>query len=187
VMSEAKAGYHAGLFFSCQLLYKAQSRRRGRAIARSIVIIRSPKDFWAGLIYILFGSAAILVGRDYPIGKAFRMGPAYFPTILGGLLFVIGAISVIRSFIIVGDSVGPFAMRGLVLVTGSIFLFGYFVRGLGVALALPILIIISGYASTKFRWGPTIIMAVGLTVFCVLVFLKGLGIPLPVLGPWLGG
>ncbi|HEX7229667.1 MAG TPA: tripartite tricarboxylate transporter TctB family protein [Candidatus Binatia bacterium] len=151
------------------------------------MIIRSPKDFWAGLIYILFGSVAIFVGRDYPIGTAFRMGPAFFPTILGGLLCVIGALSVIRSFINVGDAIGRFAIKGLILVTGSIFVFGFLVRELGVAVALPILVIISAYASTKFRWGATLVMAVGLTVFCVLVFLKGLGIPLPVLGPWLGG
>jgi len=150
-------------------------------------MIRSAKNFWAGLIYIFFGSTAILVGRDYSMGTAFRMGPAYFPTILGGLLFVIGTISVIRSFITVGDPIGRFAMWGLVLVTGSILLFGSLVRGLGVALALPVLVIISAYASTKFRWGPTFIMAAGLTIFCVLVFLKGLGVPLPVLGPWLGG
>ena len=151
------------------------------------MIIRSPKDFWAGLIYILFGSVAIVVGRDYPIGTAFRMGPAFFPTILGGLLCVIGALSVIRSFIKVGDAIGRFAIKGLILVTGSIFVFGFLVRELGVAVALPILVVVSAYASTKFRWGPTLVMAVGFTVFCVLVFLKGLGIPLPVLGPWLGG
>lgn len=150
-------------------------------------MIRSAKDFWAGLIYILFGITAIVVGRDYPMGAAFRMGPAFFPTILGGLLLVIGSISVIRSFLTVGDPVGRFAVPALMLVTGSIFLFGYLVRGLGVALALPVLVVISAYASKKFHWGPTFIMAVGLTVFCVLVFLKGLGIPLPVVGSWLGG
>ena len=151
------------------------------------IMIRSTKDFWAGLIYMFFGTTAIIVGRDYSMGTAFRMGPAYFPTILGALLFVIGAISVMRSFIAVGDPIGRFAIRGLVLVTGSIFLFGFLVRGLGVALALPVLVVVSAYASTKFRWGPTFIMAVGLTVFCVLVFLEALGVPLPVLGPWLGG
>lgn len=151
------------------------------------MMIRSTKEFWAGLIYISFGSTAILVGRDYQMGTAFRMGPAYFPTILGGLLVVIGAISVIRSFIAVGAPIGRFAIQGLLLVSAAIFLFAFLVRGLGVALALPILVIISAYARTRFRWGPTLIMAVGLTVFCVLVFLEGLGIPLPVLGPWLGG
>jgi len=43
------------------------------------MMIRSTKDFWAGLIYILFGSTAILVGRDYQMGTAFRMGLRIFP------------------------------------------------------------------------------------------------------------
>jgi Tripartite tricarboxylate transporter TctB family len=150
-------------------------------------MIRSAKDFWAGLIYMGFGACAIIIGRDYPMGTAFKMGPAYFPTILGGLLAVIGAISVIRSFIISGAPITGFTLQGLGWVTGSVFLFGFLVRGAGLAIALPILIILSAYASAKFRWKPTLAMAVGLTIFCVLVFLKGLGIPLPVIGPWLGG
>lgn len=150
-------------------------------------MIRSEKEFWAGLIYIFFGASAIIVGRDYAMGTAFRMGPAYFPTILGGLLVLIGVVAVIRSFVVAGAPIGRFAIRGLSFVSVSIFLFGFLVRGLGLAVALPVLVIVSAYASTKFRWGPMLIMAIGVTVFCVVVFLKGLGIPLPVLGPWLGG
>jgi Tripartite tricarboxylate transporter TctB family len=150
-------------------------------------MIRSTKDFWAGLIYVCFGASAIVIGRDYPMGTAFKMGPAYFPTILGGLLLVIGTISVIRSFILSGTPITAFSLKGLGWVTGSVFLFGFLVRGAGLAVALPVLIILSAYASAKFRWRATLAMAVGLTIFCVLVFLKGLGIPLPVIGPWLGG
>ncbi|HEY3153953.1 MAG TPA: tripartite tricarboxylate transporter TctB family protein [Candidatus Binatia bacterium] len=150
-------------------------------------MIRSTKDFWTGLIYIFFGSSAVLIARDYGMGTGGKMGPAYFPTILGGLLLIIGAISVIRSFISHGAPIGTFAFKGLALVSASVLLFGIVVRGAGLAIALPLLVIISAYASTRFRWRPTLIMAVGLTIFCVLVFLKGLGIPLPIVGPWFGG
>jgi hypothetical protein len=148
---------------------------------------RNPKDFWTGLIYIVFGASAMLIARDYSMGTAIKMGPAYFPTILGGLLALIGVISVIRSFIIPGTPVGTSAFKGLILVTVSVLLFGFIVREAGLAVALPLLTVISAVASAKFRWRPTLIMAAGLTVFCVLVFLKGLGIPLPVIGPWFGG
>ena len=150
-------------------------------------MIRNAKDFWTGLIYVFFGASAILVARDYGMGTAVKMGPAYFPTILGGLLVGIGAISVIRSFIVRGTPVGAFAFKGLTLVTVSALVFGFLVRGAGLAVALPLLVIISAYASTRFRWHPTLLLAAGLTVFCALVFLKGLGIPLPVIGPWFGG
>ena len=148
---------------------------------------RNPKDFWTGLIYIAFGSAAIVIASDYGMGTAVKMGPAYFPTILGALLIGIGAISVIRSFVVPGAPIGAFAFKGLILVSVSVVLFGFVVRGAGLAVALPLLIIISAWASSRFRWGSTLLMAAGLTIFCALVFLKGLGIPLPIIGPWFGG
>jgi putative tricarboxylic transport membrane protein len=149
--------------------------------------MRNPKDFWTGLIYIAFGSSAILIAREYGMGTAIKMGPAYFPTILGGLLAGIGAISVIRSFIMPGTPIGAFAFKALSLVTVSVVIFGFIVRGAGLVVALPLLVIISASASTRFRWHATLIMAAGLTIFCVLVFVEGLGIPLPIIGSWFGG
>jgi len=150
-------------------------------------MIRSDKDLWAGLIYVFFGAIAIIIGRDYPMGTAFKMGPAYFPIILGGLLMFIGVISVFRSFVLPATPIGGFSLGGLAFVSVSIFIFGFLARRAGLAVALPLLVVISAYASAKFRWGPTLGIAVGLTVFCALVFVKGLGIPLPLLGPWFGG
>jgi len=148
---------------------------------------RNPKDFWTGILYISFGLASVIIARDYGMGTALKMGPAYFPTILGGVLVGIGVIAVIRSFIVPGAPVGAFAFKGLALVIFSVLLFGFIVRGAGLAVALPLLIVISALASARFRWRPTLIMAAGLTVFCVLVFLKGLGIPMPTIGHWFGG
>jgi hypothetical protein len=150
-------------------------------------MIRSPKDFCSGVIYILFGSTALFVGRDYGMGTALRMGPAYFPWLLGVLLIVIGVISVLRSFWIAGAPIGAFALQKLAFITGSVILFGLVVRGLGLAIALPLLTIASARASGRFHWGPSVALAAGLTVFCVLVFLKGLGVPLPLIGSWIGG
>lgn len=150
-------------------------------------MIRSTKDFWAGMIYIFFGASAILIARDYAMGTALRMGPAYFPSLLGGLLLLIGSISIIRSFITAGTPIGGFAFKGLLFVIASVVLFGLIVRGAGLTVALPLLVVVSAYGSTRFSWQPTLVMAAGLTLFCALVFLKGLGIPLPVLGPWFGG
>lgn len=149
-------------------------------------MIRSNKDFWTGLIYIFFGVSAIFFGRDYNMGTAVRMGPAYFPTLLGELLAVIGAIAVIRAFIVNGTPIGAFAFKGLALVTLSTLVFGFVARGAGLAVGLPLLIIISAIASARFQWRSTIIMIVVLTVFCAVVFIKGLGIPLPIVGPWFG-
>lgn len=150
-------------------------------------MIRSTKDFWTGLIYIFFGSSAIIIARDYPMGTAIKMGPSYFPSVLGGLLILIGIISLVRSFLKTGTPFGRFAFKGLGLVVVSTVLFGLLVRGTGLVIALPLLVIVSAFASKDFRWVPSLLMAAGLTLFCIAVFLKGLGIPLPILGSWFGG
>lgn len=139
------------------------------------------------MIYIGFGASAIFIARDYVMGTAVRMGPAYFPTILGGLLILIGTISLVRSFIVRGTPIGALAFKGISFVVGSTVVFGLVVRGAGLVVALALLVIISAYGSVRFRWAPTIVMAVGLTIFCVLVFIKGLGVPLPIIGSWFGG
>jgi putative tricarboxylic transport membrane protein len=149
-------------------------------------MIRGAKDFWAGLIYIFFGASAIIVAHDYVMGTAVKMGPAYFPSLLGGILIAIGAVSVVRSFIVSGSPIGTFAVKSLSLIVASVLLFGVLVRTLGTAISLPLLVLVSAYGSVHFRWGPTLALALGLTTLCILVFLKGLGIPLPIWGTWLG-
>ena len=150
-------------------------------------MIRSTKDFWTGVLYLFFGVTAILVARDYGMGTGGRMGPAYFPTVLGGLLAVVGVIAVIRSFITAGTPIGAFAFKGLILITVSVVLFAFIVRSAGLVVALPLLVIMSASASARFRWPVALIMAAVLAIFCILVFVQALGIPLPIRGPWLGG
>lgn len=150
-------------------------------------MIRSSKDFWTGLIYVFFGSSALIIARQYDYGTATKMGPSYFPSILGGLLILIGFISLIRSFTKEGSPIKGITIKGLGLVVLSTVLFGLLVRGAGLVVALPVLILVSASASKDFRWIPSLLMALGLTVFCILVFLKGLGIPLPIIGSWFGG
>ena len=148
-------------------------------------MIRNPKDFWSGVLYSLVGSIALIVGRDYGMGTALKMGAAYFPSLLGGLLILVGLVSVLRSFLVPGEPIGAFALKKVILIVASVIVFGFIVRGLGLAIALPLLTVMSACASSRFRWGPTIAMASGLTIFCILVFVKGLGVPLPLIGSWI--
>ena len=150
-------------------------------------ITRNPKDFWTGFIYVLVGVVAIALSRDYGIGTAVKMGPAYFPTILSGLLIVIGTISVIRSFVKPGAPVGAVAWKGMFLIILSTLLFGFLARKAGTAVALPLMVMISAYASSKFRLRNAFLLAAGVTVFCVLIFQVILGVPLPIIGEWFKG
>jgi hypothetical protein len=151
------------------------------------MLVRSTKDFWAGVIYLFFGAAAVIIARDYDMGSALKMGPAYFPTLLGYLLALIGVISVARSFVSRGTPIGEIAYKGLFVLIASVLLFGFLVRRAGLAVALPLLVIISAWASDRFRWPSALLLAGGLTLFCVFVFLRGLGVPLPIWGSWFGG
>jgi len=151
-------------------------------------LIRSPKDFWAGLLYAGFGAAAVLIARDYGMGSSSRMGPAYFPTTLGSLLLLIGVASLVRSFVVRGEPIGAIAWKGMFLVTLATVLFGVLLRPAGLVIALAALILVSAAASIKFRfdWRALSMMA-GLIVFCGLVFVKGLGLPVSLLGTWFTG
>jgi putative tricarboxylic transport membrane protein len=149
-------------------------------------IIRNIKDFWAGIIYVAFGSAVIFIAREYGMGTGTKMGPAYFPTVLSCLLILIGIISLIRSFVLPGTPISALTLKGLTLVVVSIFLFGFIIRGAGLIIALPLLVIASSYASRQFRLRSALALAAGLTLFCILIFLKGLGVPLPIVGSWFG-
>lgn len=149
-------------------------------------LIRNPKDFWSGVIFIVFGVAAVVIGRDYSMGTAGRMGPAYFPTVLGTLLAIIGSVAVVRSMFRSGAPVGKLAVKDLVLVLIAVLLFGFLVRGAGLAVAVPLLVLVSAFASVKFRVLPSVLLAAGMTIFCILVFVIGLGLPMPIVGPWFG-
>lgn len=148
--------------------------------------IRHPKDFWTGIIFLFFGLAAVIIGRDYAMGTAGKMGPAYFPTILGSLLALIGVIAVIRSFVRTGEAVGKFYIREIILILSAVLLFGFLMRGAGLIPAVVVLIMFSAYASPKFHWGSSLLLAGGLAAFSALVFVKLLGLPMPMLGPWFG-
>lgn len=148
--------------------------------------IRNPRDFWSGIMFLAISLATIIIARDYPMGTAGRMGPGFFPTVLGWVLAVISVITLIGSLMTKGEPLERLAYKDMVLILGSVLLFGFLVRGAGLVCAIPVLILVSAFASAKFRWPATVALALGATVFCVLLFVKALGLPLPVVGPWFG-
>lgn len=150
-------------------------------------IIRNPKDVISGLLFIALGALFGWQTQDLPMGTAVRMGPGYFPLVLSGLLALLGLIVLANGLRFPGERPSGIAWRALIILTFSVVFFGFAVRPLGFLPALAISVFASALASTKFRLLTALAITAVMTLFAWAVFIKGLGLPLPLLGPWLGG
>lgn len=142
--------------------------------------IGHPKDFWSGLLFVGIGAFALIYGTRYTIGTAARMGPGYFPRILGILMVVLGLILALRSLRSHGDPVPRWKWRPTLLVLGSVVLFGAIVKDVGMAISTVLLIMVASAASHEFRVRDSLISGVALAVLAVGVFVIGLSLQLPI-------
>lgn len=143
--------------------------------------IKSPKDFWAGLMFITFGLfAAGWALANYQMGTAVRMGPAYFPAVLGGLLALLGLITLVESFAIDGPPVPNLNLRPLLLICAGSVVYGYLMKPGGLIIATVALVFISAYGGHEFKWKEVAILSLALVIFSILVFVKGLTLPFPI-------
>ncbi len=141
--------------------------------------IKNQKDFWAGLMFVAFGLFFVIGARSYQLGNAARMGPAYFPTLLGGLMALVGGIVLFRSFVLKGGEVAAIPLRLLFLITLSLLVFCYLLKPIGLVLALLCMVVISAFAGHEFRLKEALLLTFVLVVLSILVFVKGLGLPFP--------
>lgn len=148
-----------------------------------MAFVRHPKDFFAGLLFIAFGIAAIAVGSDYSLGTAARMGPGYFPRILGILLIALGAALALRALRLSGPPIPAFKWRPLLIVLGSVAVFGLIVNHAGVVLSTIFLIVAASAASHEFRLRESLIAGAALATLAVGVFVIGLKLQLPIWPP----
>jgi len=149
--------------------------------------VRHPKDFYAGLLFIAFGVAAIVVGSNYTLGTAARMGPGYFPRMLGILLIVLGAILAVRATRLQGVPVPRFHWRPLLIVLGSVVLFGLIVEQAGLFASTVVLIFVASAASREFRWKEALASGVFFALLGIAVFVLGLKLQLPIWPPMIVG
>ena len=152
-----------------------------------MVRIRNPKDFWAGVLFALVGAAAIVLGSRYNLGTAARMGPGYFPRILGMLLIALGSAIALRGLRTDGAAMPGWRWWSTLVVLGSVVLFGLIVNRAGLALSTVILIVLASSASSEFRWKEALISGVFLAALAVGVFIIGLKLQLPIWPPFLQG
>jgi hypothetical protein len=135
-------------------------------------------DFWAGVMFIIFGAAAVYMSREYPMGSAMRMGPGYFPTYLGVLMILfglgIGAKGVLKG----GNPIGPWAFKPIVVLSLGVIVFGLLIERVGFVPSLVALIILSTFAGNeRIRWIEMVLVTIVLVVGAVAVFIYGIGLP----------
>jgi hypothetical protein len=148
--------------------------------------VSSSRDLWAGLIYLAIGAAGLWFGWAYPMGTAGRMGSGYFPKVLATFLVGFGLIGLIRSFTVESPAITAVRWRPLMLVLLACTLFGLLLEPAGFVVAMAVFVLTCAAASRHFKLDLKSLLGVaGLISGCALVFVVGLGIPMPLIGPWL--
>lgn len=140
------------------------------------------RDFLGGLLFLAFGVTTLVVGREYPMGWAARMGPGYFPTALGAILCLFGVWITARGIRYGARIRGSWAWKPLALITLSIVLFGFFMERYGLVPALAVVFFASAPAGHEFRFKETALLALVMGAFAVGVFFYGLKLPYPLFG-----
>ncbi|MGH8709618.1 MAG: tripartite tricarboxylate transporter TctB family protein [Burkholderiales bacterium] len=142
--------------------------------------IKSPRDFWAGAMFAGCGLFFVAWSfAQYQMGSAVRMGPGYFPALLGALLAVLGLAVLVKSLAIDGPKVAAFHFRPLILVSLSVVAYGYLMQPGGLVVATAAAVFIGAAAGHEFKWKEASVVALVLVVFSYFVFIKGLTLPFP--------
>jgi hypothetical protein len=143
------------------------------------------QDLAVGAIFV---AIALFFGIDtlieLPIGTPRRMGPGFFPVVLSGLLLIMGVAIALKGLRSQPMTLGPVPWRGLAVLLPVPVVFGLTIRGLGLTLSIFLVAFISTFASRRATLVLALALGVGLTIFCVLVFHYGLGVPTPLFGSW---
>jgi Tripartite tricarboxylate transporter TctB family len=149
-------------------------------------VMERPRDVVGGLLVVGIGAGFLLFGRELEMGTSFRMGPGYFPTILALLMIALGLAMAVIAWRKPAqeDAVGTVPWLGIALVVVPVVLFGFALRGLGLAPILVVVVLATAWASRYASLKASVPLALGIAVFCSVLFIKGLGLPLPLLGPW---
>lgn len=152
--------------------------------------IKSEKDFWSGLMFIVVGLGFAWGATFYSMGNSARPGPGYFPLGLGLLLAILGSMVLFKSLTLEtedGEPIGPIAWRPLALIVLSVAVFGLLLPRLGMVVSLPLLVLMASYAGDEFRIGEVIINSIILTAGSWAIFIYGLNLTIPLWPTFIAG
>ncbi|HKA74911.1 MAG TPA: tripartite tricarboxylate transporter TctB family protein [Xanthobacteraceae bacterium] len=136
------------------------------------------KDFWAGIMFLGFAAVAMVAARGYTLGSAGRMGPGYFPMVLGLLLGVLGLIIAARSLLTADNRIDGLKLQPLLFLVAGVCLFGLLIERLGLVLTLIAVVAVAAFASRESRSVEVAALAAVLAVFSLAIFVYVLRLPL---------
>ena len=146
--------------------------------------IKSSQDLWTGCVFMAFGGGTVALAQGYPLGSAARMGPAYFPTVLGALLAVIGLVMLVKSL---GSADGGNVERVnvwlLLRVLLAVAAFAVLLQPLGLVVTAVVVVVLAASAGHEFRLGEALINGLILALVSYALFVWGLNQTMPV-WPW---
>lgn len=153
--------------------------------------IKSQKDFFAGLMFLAFGIAFAWGATNYTVGEGARMGPGYFPLMLGILLSIIGLFVTFEALVVEtedGEKIGSFAWKPLGFIIGSNLIFGIALGGLpklgipamGLMVGIFALTFVAAKAGDEFKAKEVFFLAIFLAILSYLAFILLLKLQFPV-------
>ena len=142
------------------------------------------KDLWAGAMLIATGAATVIIARNYAFGTTLRMGPGYFPTVLGGILILFGLYLVVSGLRSNDEIQGSWPLRAMIVLPLALVLFGVLMTHAGFLPALLVLIFGSALAGPQFRLVEVLLLSAALSVVSVALFVWGLGLPYPLIADY---
>jgi len=128
------------------------------------------KELWSGVLFLAIGFVVVGVALQYPTGTPSRMGPGFFPLVLGGILTALGVIFLMRAGVRPGNLLSGWNPIALVCVLGSVALFAALLEPFGLAITAFLSIAIACAAGHDFKWGQVIALGIGLALLVVVLF-----------------
>ena len=144
--------------------------------------IKSERDFWSGLMFVVVGMAFAWGATHYSFGNSAQPGPGFFPVALGVLLAILGVFVLVEALMVDttdGEKIGPWAWKPVLRITLAVAFFGWALPALGMFIAIPLLICSSAMAGDEFRWREALLNAAVLTVGSWVIFNWGLKLTIP--------
>ncbi len=149
-----------------------------------MIRIKAPRDFAAGCLFILIAAFFLWFGRNLSMGSSSFMEAGYFPRLVSIVLVILGLMVMASSLRFEGPGLTPWAWRPLLVLSGSVAVFGLLIPRGGLVITTLVVIAMAATTGRRLGWREFIGLSVALVALMVGIFHYGLNLPVPVWPRW---